>query len=169
VANASVALTKAGNGCVIVQYASNGTQAFKTFNYTGDTQTWTIPSGVTSVTFYLIGAGGGGSLSTGASGGGAGFAKGTLGVNAGDIFSIIVGEGGGGVTPTLSGRCYMTTRTFGGGGRGGSCHGGGTPKWQAAGGGRSAVRLQGGANDLITAAGGGGGLNPIVAALVFGG
>jgi hypothetical protein len=157
---AAVAGTKAGNGCVVVEYTASGTQAFKSFNYTGDTQTWTVPTGVSSVIFYAIGAGGGGSFPTGAQGGGGGFAKGQLGVNAGDIFSIIVGQGGGGVAPVAEGACFVTNRTFGGGGRGGSCAQNGYSGqafYQAAGGGRSAVRIQGGANDLITAAGGGGG------------
>jgi uncharacterized repeat protein (TIGR02543 family) len=157
---ATVAGTRAGNGCVVAEYTSSGTQAFRSFNYTGDTQTWTVPSGVSSVIFYAIGAGGGGSFPTGAQGGGGGFAKGQLGVNAGDIFSIIVGQGGGGVAPVAEGACFVTNRTFGGGGRGGSCAQNGYSGqafYQAAGGGRSAIRLSGATEDLITAAGGGGG------------
>jgi hypothetical protein len=48
----------------------------------------TVPSGVTSATFNLIGAGGGGvTQGTGTgTGGGGGFAKGTVGVTPGATF-----------------------------------------------------------------------------------
>jgi hypothetical protein len=92
---ATVAGTRGGNGCVVIEYAASGTVAYRTFNFTGETQTWTVPAGVSSALFYLIGAGGGGSFPTGAKGGGAGFAKGQLGVTAGDVFSIVVGGAGG--------------------------------------------------------------------------
>lgn len=157
---ATVAGTRGGNGCVVIQYTLNGSTVLETFNYTGADQTWTVPSGVTSAFFYLIGAGGGGSFPSGAKGGGAGFAKGSVGVNAGDVFKIIVGQAGGGVTPTAIGACYLTTVTYGGGGYGGSCQQGQYPpqaQYQASGGGRSAIRLGVATDDLITAGGGGGG------------
>jgi hypothetical protein len=46
-ASATLSLTQGGDGCVVVAYLSSGTTAFKTFNYTGETQTWTVPAGVT--------------------------------------------------------------------------------------------------------------------------
>jgi uncharacterized repeat protein (TIGR02543 family) len=157
-ASSTLSLTQGGDGCVVVAYLSSGTTAFKTFNYTGETQTWTVPAGVTSATFYLIGAGGGGvTQGTGTgTGGGGGFARGTVGVTPGATFAIIVGEAGGGVVPTNSGGCSYTPRTFGGGGKGGSCVQLRTGM-MASGGGRSAVRVTGATDDLITAAGGGGG------------
>jgi hypothetical protein len=157
-ASSTLSLTQGGDGCVVVAYISSGTTAFRTFNYTGETQTWTVPSGVTSATFNLIGAGGGGvTQGTGTgTGGGGGFAKGTVGVTPGATFEIIVGEAGGGVVPTNSGGCSYTPRTFGGGGKGGSCVQLRTGM-MASGGGRSAVRVTGATDDLITAAGGGGG------------
>ncbi|MTA38688.1 MAG: hypothetical protein F2566_01350, partial [Actinobacteria bacterium] len=157
-ASATLSLTQGGDGCVVVAYLSSGTTAFRTFNYTGETQTWTVPAGVTSATFYLIGAGGGGvTQGTGTgTGGGGGFARGTVGVTPGATFAIIVGEAGGGVVPTNSGGCSYTPRTFGGGGKGGSCVQLRTGM-MASGGGRSAVRVTGATDDLITAAGGGGG------------
>jgi uncharacterized repeat protein (TIGR02543 family) len=157
-ASSSLPETKGGNGCVVVTYSSSGTTAFKTFNYTGETQTWTVPAGVTSATFNLIGAGGGGvTQGTGTgTGGGGGFARGTVAVTSGSTFSIIVGQAGGGVAPTNIGSCSYTPRTFGGGGRGGACFQLRTGM-MASGGGRSAVRVSGATNDLITAGGGGGG------------
>jgi uncharacterized repeat protein (TIGR02543 family) len=157
-ASSTLALTQGGDGCVVIAYLSSGTTAFKTFNYTGASQSWTVPAGVTSATFYLIGAGGGGvTQGTGTgTGGGAGFARGTVGVTPGATFEIIVGEAGGGVVPTNSGGCSYTPRTYGGGGKGGACYQLRTGM-MASGGGRSAVRVTGATEDLITAAGGGGG------------
>jgi hypothetical protein len=76
-ASSTLSLTQGGDGCVVIAYLSSGTTAFKTFNYTGASQSWTVPAGVTSATFYLIGAGGGGvTQGTGTgTGGGGGFAR----------------------------------------------------------------------------------------------
>ena len=65
--------TKGGNGCVVVIYILSGSTVLESFNYTGETQTWTVPTGVSSATFNLIGAGGGGATQgtgTGTGGGG---------------------------------------------------------------------------------------------------
>jgi hypothetical protein len=51
------ATTRAGNGCVGIGYKLNNVNTVETFNYTGSDQSWTVPTGVTSATFYLIGAG----------------------------------------------------------------------------------------------------------------
>ena len=165
--------TKGGNGCIAIRYTdSNNAVQKEFFNYTGDTQTWTVPSGVTSVKFFAIGAAGGGSFPSGGAGGGGGFVIGEVAVNAGDVFDLIVGEGGGGFTPIAESPCFVTKRTFGGGGRGGSCVQGaysGTPQYQAAGGGRSAVRLRNATEDLLTAAGGGGGARRVEQAAAGGG
>ena len=59
-ASSTLSLTQGGDGCVVITYLSSGATAFKTFNYTGGSQSWTVPTGTTSATFYLIGAGGGG-------------------------------------------------------------------------------------------------------------
>ena len=58
----TVASTVGGHGCVVIKYISDGVVQYETFNYTGADQTWTVPSGVTSAIFFLIGAGGGGFL-----------------------------------------------------------------------------------------------------------
>jgi len=155
---ATFAATGAGDGCVVISYKVSGSTTLTTFNYTGSDQSWTVPTGVTTATFYLIGAGGGGSLYAG---GGGGFATGSYAVTPGQVLKVIVGQGGGGVAPvTLTGVSgypgKYTSLTYGGGGRGGS-YGGSTSVWYASGGGRSAIRLPGSSTDLATAAGGGGG------------
>ena len=154
-----VTTTKAGNGCVGISYKVGDVITVATFNYTGSDQLWTVPTGVTSATFYLIGAGGGGS--TAYAGGGGGYATGTyLSLTPGQTLTIIVGQGGGGVAPAtrpgVSGYPGIyTPTTYGGGGRGGS-FGGGWTGYYASGGGRSAIRLPGASTDLVTAAGGSG-------------
>ncbi|WP_269684041.1 LamG-like jellyroll fold domain-containing protein [Flavobacterium lacustre] len=100
---------------------------------TSGTSTFTVPAGVTSITFQSWGAGGGGSNRNGAAAGGGGgaFAGGTItGLTAGDILTIFVGAGGtAGVTgqnttitinttPTITanGGASSTGRTGGNGG-----------------------------------------------------
>ena len=63
---------------------------------------FTVPTGVTSVSAFVFGAGGGRAAATNAGGAGGGFAKGTLGVTAGQALSILVGEGGGTTCNTAS-------------------------------------------------------------------
>ena len=72
--------------------ASAGTQ---TFIYTGSQQTFTVPSGVTSITIKAWGAQGGDGGPTGPSyGGKGGYSTGNLAVNAGEIIYIYVGGEG---------------------------------------------------------------------------
>ena len=165
--NAAIANTIGGHGCVVIKYVDAGVATYATFNYIGADQTWTVPSGVTSASFHLLGAGGGGSDTShgtykGGNGGGAGYAAGTYTVTAGQVYVVIVGQAGGGVASVDVGvsvrgveyREYRTPATYGGGGRGGSIS-----SWipgYASGGGRSAIRLQGATSDLATAGGGGG-------------
>ena len=155
--SATVASTKAGNGCVGISYFASGVNTTVTFNYTGADQSWTVPSGVTSATFYLFGAGGGGNNRT--SGGNGGYATGAYSVTAGQVYTIIVGEGGGGHAAALvtgiTGK--YTKLTYGGGGRGGSTEFDTYVGTFASGGGRSAIRAPGASTDLATAGGGGGG------------
>ena len=142
---ATLALSKGGDGCVGITYKlANGTYTPVTFNYTGADQPWTSPAGATSLTFFLIGAGGGSSVITGnGPGGSAGFTIGTYAVSAPTTFKVIVGRGG---------FSLGNVSTYGGGGGGGGAEGG-----YGSGGGRSAIRLGTGTTDLITAGGGGGG------------
>ncbi len=95
--NATVASTVGGHGCVVIKYVSSGTSQYETFSYTGADQNWTVPSGVTSANFYLLGAGGGGATKTsGGDGGGGGYATGSYAVTPGNVLTIIVGQRGGG-------------------------------------------------------------------------
>jgi hypothetical protein len=107
-----------------------------TFGYSGAPAIWTVPAGVTTATFDLYGAQGGG----GALGGAGGRITATLGVSAGGSYQILVGGQNG----------------YNGGGAGG-IRGLGTPGYN--GGGASDVR--GGSfalgGRLLVAGGGGGG------------
>jgi uncharacterized repeat protein (TIGR02543 family) len=137
---AGTTTNQAGHGCVLIKYSLSNKTYFQSFNYTGSDQSWTSPSDVTSLTFYLLGAGGGADNVAGRGpGGSGGFATGTYAVSTPTAFTIIVGQGGNGNTPSLD--------TYGGGGKAD----------YASGGGRSAIRLPNATEDLITAGGGGGG------------
>lgn len=132
---------------------SGGGLATTTFSYTGSSQTFTVPAGVTSITIDASGAVGGNAadrLTTNAVGGSGSRASGTLAVTPGQVLQINVGGAG---SATGAGG-------FNGGGNGGtaaagtSCSGGGA----GGGGGASDVRI--GAYSLtdrvIVGAGGGG-------------
>lgn len=137
---AGTTANQAGHGCVLIKYSLSNKTYYQSFNYTGSDQSWTSPSDVTSLTFYLLGAGGGADNVAGRGpGGSGGFAIGTHAVSSPTAFTIIVGQGGNGNTPNLD--------TYGGGGKAD----------YASGGGRSAIRLTNATEDLITAGGGGGG------------
>lgn len=108
------------------------------------TQTYVVPSGKTSISITMSGAGGGGG---GYQTGGAGaLVTGTLSVTAGTTYYIIVGAGGKG----SAGSVQSSVRAFGGGGIA-------TPgqNYCGNGGGRSAIQLTLG-TDLLDAGGGGG-------------
>ena len=113
----------------------------KTFTYTGDDQTFTVPDGISLVQVVLWGAGGGGWNGDRSSGAG-GYTSGTMEVTAGDTLTIIVGGGGHPNHPSF--------RSYGGGGKtkqaGASSSGGG---------GRSAIKAANG-GEMATAGGGGG-------------
>ncbi len=115
-----------------------------TFSYTGSTQNFTVPSGVTSVNVKIWGAGGAGSDGSGGSGA---FLKGTLAVTAGQTLTFVVGGGGSYSNTTVSAGGY------GGGGASGGAYGG-------SGGGYSGIfssATLSQANVLALAGGGGGG------------
>jgi len=67
-----------------------------TFNYTGSNQSWTIPSGVTSIEAYMWGAAGGGAYGEGFSdpGGPGGYSSATINVSSFSSLTIQVGQGG---------------------------------------------------------------------------
>jgi hypothetical protein len=101
--------------------ANVGLSGINIFPYTGADQFYTVPSGVTSVTIAMWGAGGGPGGAGGAAGGGA-YVNGTLAVTAGMSLRIIVGQGG----------SVGASSSYGGGGAGNGA---------ASGGGRSAIQL----------------------------
>ena len=162
VASNTVASTIGGHGCVVIKYSLNGTAEYETFNYFGANQLWTVPTGVSTAFFYVLGAGGGGATNAAfGNGGGGGYATGSYAVTPGDVLTVIVGQAGGGeigVSGTVGG-CLHTSVKFGGGGQGGSCQVGQYPPGSltySSGGGRSAVRLANN-SEIATAGGGGGG------------
>jgi len=119
------------------------------FQYTGFDQTFIVPGNISTLEFYMWGAGGGGgggSIFDKCVGGGAAFQQGKLVVNPFDNIQIVVGQGG------INGNSFYfgsapITGTYGGGGAGASGAG--------AGGGRSAIILNN--KEIVTAGGGGGG------------
>ncbi|WP_348823678.1 beta strand repeat-containing protein [Flavobacterium aestuarii] len=91
---------------ILLQAISFG-QTTQTFNYTGATQNFTVPAGVTTLTVECWGGGGAGGGTngtnsenrTGGGGGGGGYTKNTaVSVTPGQIVAITVGAGGTGVT-----------------------------------------------------------------------
>lgn len=131
------------------------------FNYTGTTQTFTVPCGVTSIQVKAWGAGGsGGGTDTysGAIGGGGAYVTTTLAVTPGQVLTIIVGGGalgGGNCLANSPGGAGGWGNGIIGGARGGNsgsqgCSGGG-----GGGGAGSGVFL--GTTPLVVAGGGGGG------------
>ncbi len=67
------------------------------FNYTGSDQNWTAsPCGISEIQVKLWGAGGGGGYGGGTKGSGAGaFVRGNLSISHNEVFTLIVGKGGG--------------------------------------------------------------------------
>jgi len=123
----------------------SGNTVTHTFDYTGSLQTYTIPTGVTSVT---IDAWGGQGAGTSWAGGAGGYSKGDLAVTPGEILNLCVGGQGGVYSVGDQG-----TWTGGGWNGGGLGYRNGR-----GGGGASDVRTGGTAlaNRVIVAAGGGG-------------
>jgi len=113
----------------------------QTFNYTGADQSFIVPTGVTSMSVTLSGAGGGAAFGVDTARGRGGLVSGTLAVTPGESLTMVVGGGG---TWSSTARAPAT---YGGGGDASGYSGGG--------GGRSAIRRSGA--DIVTAGGGGGG------------
>ena len=119
-----------------------------TFTYTGADQLFTAPTGVTSVTVHLWGAGGAGDAQAPTAYGGAGaYVSGVLAVTPNSSYTVITGQGG--IYNDAAG-----PDAYGGGGGalqnyGNESNGGG--------GGRSAIRNVANTADLVDAGGGGGG------------
>ena len=88
----------AGTVALTTTSSSSGSTS-TTFSYTGSAQTWTAPSGVSSITFDVQGAQGGDADRAGYTGaqygGFGGRVQGTLSVTAGNTYQIYVGGKGG--------------------------------------------------------------------------
>ena len=125
------------------------------FTYTGDYYSWTVPSGVTSITVDAYGAQGGKSNYTGSSTsvpGTGGRVQATLTTTSGESLHIYVGGQG----STASVASNTSSPGWNGGGKGGQ--GNGTGYFGAGGGGASDIRTAlGNLSSRILVAGGGGG------------
>lgn len=149
-----------GFGLLVAPSASAAVPQSVTFPYTGQTQTWTVPDGVTTVQAVVDGAAGGdGASSLNYSGGygmgGAGAqVTTTILVTPGEVLTVFVGQGG-------SQGQLLTSGGGGAGGTGVEPGGyGGTPDDFFAGGGGgggSASAIFSGTTILAVAGGGGGG------------
>jgi len=107
------------------------TSAWATTETLTDTNNWTVPSGVTSVTVEMWGAGGGGgakavsgSAGRGSGGGGGGYMRTNLTVTPGSLIAYSVGSGGtagstnGPTAPTAGGNTTFDVYTANGGSAG---------------------------------------------------
>jgi len=148
VAGAGQAAAQTISGCPVYGLGPGFETVY--FCYTGGSQTWTVPAGVTSATFDLWGAEGGGNGSGSGTGGLGAEATGTLTVSPGDVLQVNVGQAGAIGTSDSS-----TASAFGGGGESGADAGGG--------GGATDVRVAASdgsyplGNRVFIAGGGGGG------------
>lgn len=125
----------------VVNILNSGQKVTQVYSYTGSSQSFVVPSGVTRVTFKLWGAGGSGRDHYGGNGG---YTQSTLAVQAGQVFSINPGE---------ASWIRDGSTNYGGGRRSyyDGDNGGGD------GGGRSWITRSGISGDILTAGGGGGG------------
>jgi hypothetical protein len=145
------------------------------FESTGAAQSFTIPTGVTSLDVKAWGAGGGGAVVTsGGNGGGGAFVRATVPVTAGEVLVVVVGSGGafkpqdtwhGGGGGGLSGLFRSAFAQAGAlvvaGGGGGALHcadggGGGGPEGAPGTGCETAYAAYGGRGGTQTAGGAGG-------------
>ena len=86
-------------------------QTTVSFPYNGSVQTFNVPTGITSLTVKIWGAGGAGGYF--AAGGTGAYVTGTLTVTSGQTLTLLVGQGG--QIPTSTTTAYA----YGGGGKGG--------------------------------------------------
>ena len=161
----NITVNNDNNSCgAVVNYAVAATDnctinVGQTFNFTGNTQSYTVPAGVTTLRVKAWG-GGGGSGGTDCQGiglgGGGAYATDVIGVTPGEVLTIYVG--GGGAAGPNSGNSQATLPTVFGYGNGGR---GGTPGGQgfsgAGGGGGGGTAILRGSSVLVVAGAGGGG------------
>jgi hypothetical protein len=127
-------------------YSTGSTGSASTFYYTGGNQSYTVPAGYNALDVYMWGAGGQGAVQPpyGHKGGAGAMVQGTMKAKAGQVLTIIVGEGA--TNPSAN--------AYGGGGRAYQADG----VWYgSAGGGRSAIQVESGTDYVAAGAGAGGG------------
>jgi hypothetical protein len=144
-------VTPLANTTYYVQREINLTVQTINFNYTGTTQQWTVPNGVTSINVLLKGAAGISGISPGSDGTGGlgGQLQATIAVTPGQILNIFIGG-----TPTC-----LSCAGWNGGGAGQSGGLSGNTYGSGGGGGASDIRIGGTSlsQRVLVAAGGGGG------------
>jgi len=139
-----------GNSALVFQTATPANASLSgavIYTYTGTNQSFTVPTGITSIAVYLWGAGGGGNSSYSRVGGAGAMIQGVITVTPGQTLTIIVGQGG-----SQGGSAV----TYGGGGRTGTTY----PSFVGSGGGRSAIQITAGTDYAAAGGGGGSGGNP---------
>jgi len=116
------------------------------YSYTGSPQTYTVPSGITSINIKAWGGGGGSPANLNATGGSAAMVEGDLAVTPGQVLTIDVAGGG------------ISSYAGGAGGYGGGGNGSVTEfEIGAGGGGCTSIRNSSGTNLVMVAGGGGSG------------
>jgi len=165
---ANVPITSGANRTLSIQFWRGDfllytlTKSFRLFDYTGSSQSWVVPSGVSTIMSDVQGAQGGNNPSSG------GRIKGNISVTAGNTIYILVGGQGGsqasfscqGSSPPLVAGGYNGGGTGGGAQDSFNCPAGQSTYLRAAGGGGATdIRTSVGdlATRLIVAGGGGGG------------
>jgi hypothetical protein len=165
---ANIPITSGANRTLSIQFWRGDfllytlTKSFRLFDYTGSSQSWVVPSGVSTVMSDVQGAQGGNNLNSG------GRIKGNISVTAGNTIYILVGGQGGsqasfscqGSSPPLVAGGYNGGGTGGGASDSFGCAAGLTAyRRGASGGGATDIRTSVGdlATRLIVAGGGGGG------------
>ena len=129
-----------------------------TFCFTGAAQSWTVPAGVHSAKFTVLGAAGGAGANNGqvpTAGGLGGRAVATLAITPGATITIVVGGHGG--TPPAPDGCPNPSVGGAGGFNGGAIGGGATGNNCAGSGGGGASDVRIGGSRMVVGGGGGGG------------
>ena len=122
----------------------------KSFTFTGSDQTWTVPTGVKSITIEGYGAAGGTGGNSGGAGGKGGYLKAKISVTAGDALTIRIGQKGHNGVESNS----ATSTVFGNGGKGGG--GALFDGYQGGAGGGTTYVKKSSTNLFVVGAGGGG-------------
>jgi len=153
-------------------YQKYGSSGGHTSFTSAGTTTWTVPAGITSVDYLVVGGGGSGGSGSGGGGGGAGaYRTGTLSVTPAAELTVTVGAGGAAVSDSIGndgGSSVFSSITSGGGGGGGkttgatasSGSGGGGGNGSSAGGSGS-YGYNGGSGGNSSVGGGGGGASAV--------